>query len=244
VDTQRSSTEAYQQSGRSFHLSGATEGEFFVHSLVTFWFPQYPLSVSIFSYKDGWCDSRDTRHSIYYSMTGYDRHANGGWTERRRSHSPTRNWVGGEKGRWQDSKQAHWGDEKGWRDASWSSTANGAPTLMPAPATLRFILLCGLWYTSSALSSNTGKSIMLTFKFPVTLTFIQFGFIAGYCLLLASPLVGLTRIRQPSAAVFRSTIPMAAFQVGGHISSSFAISRIPVSTVHTIKVGNISNLFL
>ena len=177
-------------------------------------------------------------------MTGYDRQANGGWTERRRSLSPNGNGLGGEKRWWQDSKQAHWGDEKGWRDASRSSTANGALTLMPAPATLRFVLLCCLWYTSSALSSNTGKSIMLIFKFPVTLTFVQFGFVAGYCLLLASPLVGLTRIRRPTAAVLRSTIPMAAFQVGGHIFSSFAISRIPVSTVHTIKVGNISDLFL
>lgn len=177
-------------------------------------------------------------------MTGYDRQANGGWTERRRSQSPTRNGLGGEKGWWQDSKQAHWGDEKGWRDVPRSSIANGPLTIMPPPATMRFILLCCLWYTTSALSSNTGKSIMLIFKFPVTLTFIQFGFIAGYCLLLASPLVGLTRIRGPSAAVLRSTIPMAAFQVGGHIFSSFAISRIPVSTVHTIKVRNTSDLFL
>jgi solute carrier family 35 protein E1 len=30
---------------------------------------------------------------------------------------------------------------------------------------------------------------------------------------------------------------MAAFQVGGHIFSSLAISRVPVSTVHTIKVS-------
>jgi hypothetical protein len=218
---------------------------FFIHSaehiLVS---PQFPLIIKN-PYRDGWRETRDTRHSLYYSMTVYDRQANGGWTERRRSHSLTHTWVGGEKGWWQDSKQqAHWGDEKGWRDAPRSLTADGALTIMPAPATLRFILLCCLWYTSSALSSNTGKSIMLIFKFPVTLTFIQFGFIAGYCMLLASPLVGLTRIRGPSAAVLRSTIPMAAFQVGGHISSSFAISRIPVSTVHTIKVCIISDLSL
>ena len=30
--------------------------------------------------------------------------------------------------------------------------------------------------------------------------------------------------------------PSAAFQVGGHMFSSMAISRIPVSTTHTIKV--------
>ncbi|CCA75048.1 related to SLY41 protein [Serendipita indica DSM 11827] len=119
----------------------------------------------------------------------------------------------------------------GWKDASSSTTS-----LLGAEAsTVRFVLLCCLWYASSALSSNTGKSIMVIFKFPVTLTFVQFGFIAGYCLLLASPVLRLAKLRRPTPAIIRSTLPMAAFQVGGHISSSMAISRIPVSTVHTIK---------
>jgi len=42
-------------------------------------------------------------------------------------------------------------------------------------------------------------------------------------------------LRRPNRAIFRATLPMGAFQVGGHIFSSMAISRIPVSTVHTIK---------
>ena len=121
----------------------------------------------------------------------------------------------------------------GWRDASSRKTS-----LLGAEAsTLRFVLLCCLWYTSSALSSNTGKAIMNIFKFPVTLTFVQFGFIAGYCLLLASPVLRLAKLRRPTPAIIRSTLPMAIFQVGGHISSSMAISRIHVSTVHTIKVS-------
>ncbi|WVN87762.1 uncharacterized protein L203_102957 [Cryptococcus depauperatus CBS 7841] len=33
----------------------------------------------------------------------------------------------------------------------------------------------------------------------------------------------------------QGTLPLAAFQVGGHIFGSMAISRVPVSTVHTIK---------
>lgn len=76
---------------------------------------------------------------------------------------------------------------------------------------------------------------MQIFKFPVTLTIVQFAFISAYCLLLGSPLVGFAKLRKPTAAIIRTTLPMAAFQVGGHISSSMAISRIPVSTVHTIK---------
>jgi solute carrier family 35 protein E1 len=97
-------------------------------------------------------------------------------------------------------------------------------------------LLCGLWYSTSALSSNTGKAILNQFRYPITLTFVQFGFVAFYCLLFMSPAIRFTRMRMPNKDIIRSTFPMGLFQVGGHIFSSIAISRIPVSTVHTIKV--------
>ncbi|KAF5377766.1 hypothetical protein D9757_008084 [Collybiopsis confluens] len=100
---------------------------------------------------------------------------------------------------------------------------------------LTFILLCSLWYTTSAVSSNTGKAIMTQFRYPITLTFVQFGFVAGYCLLLMSPLMRFARLRSPTRLILRDTLPMGFFQVGGHVFSSMAISRIPVSTVHTIK---------
>jgi Triose-phosphate Transporter family len=119
--------------------------------------------------------------------------------------------------------------------ASLSSPTLPAPAL-PSLSTVRFVLLCGLWYTSSALSSNTGKAILNQFRYPITLTFVQFGFVAAYCLLFMSPLIRFTRIRRPTRAILRDTLPMGCFQVGGHIFSSMAISRIPVSTTHTIKV--------
>lgn len=111
-----------------------------------------------------------------------------------------------------------------------------APTTAPALSNVVFILLCGLWYTTSALSSNTGKAILTQFRYPVTLTFIQFGFVAVYCMVFMSPVVRFSRMRMPTKAIIRSTLPMGMFQVGGHMFSSMAISRIPVSTVHTIKV--------
>jgi hypothetical protein len=52
-----------------------------------------------------------------------------------------------------------------------------------------------------------------------------------------SPAIRFSKLRQPSIAILKNTLPMGMFQVGGHIFSSIAISRIPVSTVHTIKVG-------
>lgn len=128
------------------------------------------------------------------------------------------------------------------RHGSGSLTRQPPPSPLSAASasTLRFALLCALWYTTSALSSNTGKAILTQFRFPITLTFVQFGFVAGYCLLFMSPAVRFARFKTPTRAVFSSTLPMGCFQVGGHIFSSMAISRIPVSTVHTIKVSTAS----
>jgi len=106
---------------------------------------------------------------------------------------------------------------------------------LPAVSTTRFIFLCSLWYTTSALSSNTGKAILTQFRYPITLTIVQFGFVALYCLLFMNPVVPFSRLRMPTKAIIRNTLPMGMFQVGGHMFSSMAISRIPVSTVHTIK---------
>lgn len=117
-------------------------------------------------------------------------------------------------------------------------TGKASMTASNQSSSFVFILLCGLWYATSALSSNTGKAILNQFRYPITLTFVQFGFVASYCLLFMSPLVRFSKLRMPTRDIINSTFPMGLFQVGGHIFSSIAISRIPVSTVHTIKVSS------
>jgi solute carrier family 35 protein E1 len=42
-------------------------------------------------------------------------------------------------------------------------------------------------------------------------------------------------IKPPSAELIRVTLPLTGFMIGGHILTSDAMSRIPVSLVHTIK---------
>ncbi|OWZ40278.1 solute carrier family 35, member E1 [Cryptococcus neoformans] len=107
---------------------------------------------------------------------------------------------------------------------------------LPNPATVRFISLCFLWYACSAISNNTGKVILNHFKYPVTLTIVQFFFVAFYCAISSQKMLGWSgRLRQPTRNILKGTLPLAAFQVGGHIFGSMAISRVPVSTVHTIK---------
>jgi solute carrier family 35, member E1 len=123
-----------------------------------------------------------------------------------------------------------------WSSQTPTSRSHLTSANIPQTSTVVFILLCGLWYTTSALSSNTGKAILTQFRYPITLTFIQFGFVAAYCLLFMSPIIRFTRLRMPTRAILFTTLPMGMFQVVGHMFSSIAISRIPVSIVHTIKV--------
>lgn len=103
-----------------------------------------------------------------------------------------------------------------------------------------------MWYMSSALTNTSSKSILNTFKKPATLTMIQFFLVAFYCLTfswLASVFPRLRTsipalrhpIRYPSRDVINSTLPLAVFQVGGHLFSSTATAKIPVSMVHTVK---------
>lgn len=99
---------------------------------------------------------------------------------------------------------------------------------------------------SSALTNTSSKSILNSFSKPATLTLIQFGFVAMLCLLfswLSDIFPGMKNaipalrhgIRPPNRDVIRTTWPLAAFQIGGHLLSASATSRIPVSLVHTIK---------
>jgi solute carrier family 35, member E1 len=80
----------------------------------------------------------------------------------------------------------------------------------------------------------------------VTLTIVQFLLVSFWCLFLswlakhnssireAMPVLK-NGIRRPNKDIIMATLPLTAFQIGGHILNSDAMSRIPVSLVHTIK---------
>ncbi|KAL5612627.1 hypothetical protein BROUX41_004278 [Berkeleyomyces rouxiae] len=115
-----------------------------------------------------------------------------------------------------------------------------------APISPTLVFLCLVWWTTSLLTNTSSKSILNAFPKPATLTLVQFVFVSSYCLLwswLASVFPRLKRIiptlkypiRQPSRDILRTTLPMALFQIGGHLLSSNATSMIPVALVHTIK---------
>ena len=99
---------------------------------------------------------------------------------------------------------------------------------------------------SSALTNTSSKSILNAFPKPATLTLIQFAFVASLCIffswlssifpILKARIPSLRQgVRYPTRDVIITTAPLALFQIGGHLLSSTATSKIPVSLVHTIK---------
>ncbi|RIA97922.1 triose-phosphate transporter family-domain-containing protein [Glomus cerebriforme] len=100
--------------------------------------------------------------------------------------------------------------------------------------TVKFLVYCLLWYASSAITNNTGKQLLNQFNYPVTLTWIQFGFVGFYCYAFGQGM-GLTKIRSPTVGIIRRTLQLCLFQIGSHVFSSIATAQVPVSFVHTIK---------
>ena len=105
-----------------------------------------------------------------------------------------------------------------------------------SPEMIRFYCLCFLWYSSSAVTNNIAKQIMNEYRYPLTLTMVQFGFVSSFSMLYAQGFFRLGKIKQPTFLIIRKTLPLGLFQVFGHFFSSMAFTYVPVSFVHTIKV--------
>ncbi|KAK2802972.1 suppressor of loss of ypt1 [Onygenales sp. PD_10] len=132
------------------------------------------------------------------------------------------------------------------RNASVSVNAQELAEALRAPVSYKLVGLCLVWYMTSALTNTSSKSILNALPKPITLTIVQFGFVALSCSLLttlASIFPSLRRaipalkngLRSPTPEVLKTALPLAVFQLLGHILSSMATSQIPVSLVHTIK---------
>ncbi|KAG2207756.1 hypothetical protein INT47_011876 [Mucor saturninus] len=119
-----------------------------------------------------------------------------------------------------------------------SSTSMSSSIFHPKNVSLsensKFLICCLMWYISSSLSSNTGKQIMNSFKYPVTLTFVQFLFVAAWCAIMERAFKS-SGIKKPTKVIIQTIVPLSLFMIVGHVFSSISISRIPVSLVHTIK---------
>ncbi|KAK2071467.1 hypothetical protein P8C59_005889 [Phyllachora maydis] len=126
------------------------------------------------------------------------------------------------------------------RSGSVSQNAHEIADALRAPISYKLIFLCVAWYCSSALTNTSSKSILTAFDKPATLTLVQFALLSIYCMLsswLSSVFPRLRDtvpalkypIRAPSRDVIAGTLPLAAFQIGGHLLSAAATSKMPVS---------------
>ncbi|KAH8735317.1 triose-phosphate transporter family-domain-containing protein [Ilyonectria robusta] len=161
-------------------------------------------------------------------------------------HSNGLGWSAGGRGH---SRQKSLGDafrNIRARNGSVGQNAQEIAEALRAPVSPKLIILCLLWYTSSALTNTSSKSILNAFPKPATLTLIQFAFVSSLCISIAKLAVVFPvlrtkitalkyPIRKPTREVIMTTLPLAVFQIGGHLLSSAATSKIPVSLVHTIK---------
>lgn len=121
-------------------------------------------------------------------------------------------------------------------DTNRHHTASALPHHVSLSDNSKFLLCCFMWYICSSLSSNTAKQIMNTFKYPVTLTFVQFLMVSCWCAVMERVFKS-SGIKKPTKAIIQTIVPLSSFMIVGHVFSSISISRIPVSLVHTIKVN-------
>lgn len=115
-------------------------------------------------------------------------------------------------------------------------------------------------YTCSSLTNNIGKTIFDEFRYPISLTVAQFGFVAVFAYIYSNwphPLLllltawafvlvaktgatttsgQLADIIPLSNNVLKTVGPLAFFNIAGHVLSAVSISRVSVSLAHTIKV--------
>lgn len=92
------------------------------------------------------------------------------------------------------------------------------------------------------MTNTSSKTFLNALDGPVTLTIAQFFFVAAWTGSLAQAgyafqlgWIGKAPIRRLDAHVWKATAPMSVFVLCGHLFSSVATSKIPVSTVHTVK---------
>lgn len=132
------------------------------------------------------------------------------------------------------------------RNASVSANAQELAEALRAPVSYRLIGLCLIWYMTSALTNTSSKSILNALPKPITLTVVQFAFVSIWCLSLSYLSASFPWLRDsvpalkngiqyPTRDAIMTALPLAVFQLAGHILSSMATSKIPVSLVHTIK---------
>jgi len=102
---------------------------------------------------------------------------------------------------------------------------------------LQIVLLCLVWYISSAAGNVIVKELLNEFPFPLTVTLVQLLSIWILCI----PLMRLWKVPPPEYLYknpiyyFKFIIPLAIGKFLAQLSSHVSLWKIPISYAHTIK---------
>nr|POE84626.1 putative transporter c83.11 [Quercus suber] len=134
------------------------------------------------------------------------------------------------------------------RKMSISESGHEIAESLKAPVSMKLVVCHAEWTSArdDVGLTVTRFCVESAFPRPITLTVVQFFLVSSWCFILSSAAKRNTSlreavpvlkngIRKPSKEIIMATLPLTAFQIGGHILNSDAMSRIPVSLVHTIK---------
>jgi len=94
------------------------------------------------------------------------------------------------------------------------------------------------WYITSSFSNNLNKSILEyeVFPFPITLTFVQFGFIVVCCLALFQISSQNFKLQKLDRSVIAwRLLPLCVSQIFAHLLTQISLQQVPVSFTHTVK---------
>ncbi|XP_044477660.1 phosphoenolpyruvate/phosphate translocator 1, chloroplastic-like [Mangifera indica] len=99
--------------------------------------------------------------------------------------------------------------------------------------TLELGLLFGLWYLFNIYFNIYNKQVLKVYKFPVTLTVIQFA--VGTVLVLLMWTLNLYKRPKISRAQLAAILPLALVHTLGNLFTNMSLGKVAVSFTHTIK---------
>ncbi|KAF7494728.1 Solute carrier family 35 member E1 [Sarcoptes scabiei] len=103
----------------------------------------------------------------------------------------------------------------------------------------KIVILCLLWYVTSAANNVIGKLILQSFPYPTTITLFQFLSITLYSLPSLRCIVGPSRhlIHMTWTYYFHLIIPLAFGKFFASLTSHISLWAVPVSYAHTVKAS-------
>jgi len=103
---------------------------------------------------------------------------------------------------------------------------------------IRIVVLCLLWYVTSAGNNVIGKLLLQSFPYPITVTIVQLLSITVYSLPALKFIRGSKRVPNIEWSYYiKIIIPLAFGKFFASVSSHISLWAVPVSYAHTVKAS-------